>query len=77
MKQGNAPGMKNARRLRALSRLETVLQSGVRELNDGTTIKLEEKDIKRIEKEVSVLRSRVTSPAVAETLKTKRHRGPK
>lgn len=71
MKQGNAPAMRNRRRQRVLERLTRQLQSGVA---NGT---LTEVEIKRIEKEVEVLRKRTTSEVVALGIKTKKYRGAK
>lgn len=68
----NAPGNVNRRRSEALQRLERQLVSGVKNDANGVPVALNETDIKRISREVMVLRNRVTSDDVAYSKRTKK-----
>ena len=50
----------NNRRSTALKRLEAALESGVKNTKEGKA-PLTEKDVKRIEKEISTLKSRINA----------------
>jgi hypothetical protein len=78
-KSGRNKVAENNKRISALSRLENQLKSGVkvtkdRDENGYLTIALNDLDVKRINKEISVLKSRVVSNEVAMATRTKKNR---
>lgn len=84
MKLSQSSGQVNIRRKDALERLKSQLKLGTK-TEKGTIITLattglnqiplEEKDIKRIEVEISVLESKVISQESARATQTKKYRG--
>jgi hypothetical protein len=84
--KANHAGQVNARRIKVLETLKEQLKSGtktekVSKLTLVTTgsdqIPLEEKDVTRIKKEITILESKIMSPEVAKSLKPKKYRGPR
>jgi hypothetical protein len=74
-KSGRNKVAENNKRISALQRLENQLKSGVKpEKGYSLTIPLTEGDVKRINKEISVLKSRVVSNEVAMATRTKKNR---
>lgn len=72
MKSGNFPAKQASRRLRVIERLEKQLQSKTkRVINEFFS--LTDSDIKRIEKEIEVLNSRI--PISPRGLRSKKHSG--
>jgi hypothetical protein len=83
-KGGRNKVAENNKRVSALNRLETQLKSGVKSrlvhvegsgCSTWQDISLTEGDIKRINKEISVLKSRIVSNEVALSIRTKKYRG--
>jgi hypothetical protein len=81
MKLANSNGRVNERRINVLNRLKIQLKTGVKtekgnNLTRFTTglndIPLTEQDVKRIEKEIKVLESKIVAPEVARNTRTKR-----
>lgn len=83
MKLTNSGGRVNQRRIDVKKRLEKQLKEGTKPVHStknefvkfGTTEPLTEVDIKRIEKEISILESRIYSDDVANARRTKKYRG--
>ena len=83
MKLTNSGGRVNQRRIDVKKRLEKQLKDGTKPVQStknefvkfGTTEPLTEVDIKRIEKEISILESRIYSDDVANARRTKKYRG--
>lgn len=75
-------GQLNKRRIKALLRLEEQLSTGKKplesaRLQSGERVMedLSEDDVKRIKKEIAILKEKVTSQDVAKSIKPKRFRG--
>lgn len=75
MKLRNAPFMKNGRRIRALRRLKHSLVE--LEKNPYPDKDYQQRMIARIQKEMSILESRILNPEVAIMRKSKKYRGAK
>ncbi len=84
MKLANSNGQLNQRRIDALNRLKAQLKSGLKtekgsNLTKFTTglneVPLTEQDVKRIEKEIKILESKIVAPEVALSTRTKKYRG--
>jgi len=81
MKLANSNGRQNERRINVLNRLKSQLKTNsktekgdiLRKATVGLDqIPLTEQDVKRIEKEIKVLESRIVAPEVARATRTKR-----
>lgn len=59
MKKWSKTVLVKGRRHGALKRLEAQLKLGTKPTKEGKTVKLSEKDIKRIKKEINILKSRL------------------
>ena len=79
MKPANFGGATNDRRITALNTLKIQISSGMKQPK-GTILSMDKElltadDIKRINKEISVLSSRIVSKEVAIAQRTKKYRG--
>lgn len=76
MKLANSNGRQNERRINVLNRLKTQLKSGSKTGKKSVTgldlLPLTEQDVKRIEKEIKVLETRIVAPEIARATRTKR-----
>lgn len=70
----NAPGRKTARRLRTALRLKEQI---ARYKKEETLTEYEEQALKKAEKELVVVESRLMSPEAAASTKNKKYRGPR
>ncbi len=84
MRIGNAPSFKNLRRVGAFERLKEQLKTGIKpvkilEMDDldnlvSADVPLQDKDVKRINKELLILGERIVSPESARSTRTKKAR---
>ena len=84
MKLANSNGRQNERRINVLSRLKSQLKTSSKTEKGSILTKvtvglnqipLTEQDVKRIEKEIKVLESKIVAPEVARATRTKKYRG--
>jgi phage FluMu protein gp41 len=78
MKPANQNGRVNSRRIKALERLNNQLKLGTKPINSTFTNEtvykeLDESDIKRIQKEISILESKIVTEDVARRTRTKKY----